>query len=97
MYHFTERKLVGYCLIVALSAVCGACGTDDDDTTPAQNVMVDMRSDSGVVEPQDGGMAPQSDAMAPSADQGMMMQTPDAFLPTGTGTSPGRDEIIFEH
>jgi hypothetical protein len=95
MYQFMDKQRVGYCLIIVLAVVCGACGTEEDNPTPAQNVMIDTRSDSGVDQPQDGGMAIQTDAMTSAIDQGMMMQAPDAFLPTGTGTSPGRDEIIF--
>lgn len=89
------KKFIGYSLMIVAASVVFACGTEDEEGVSAPVVPTTMSADSGVAQPQDAGTMVQADAMTPSTDTGMMMQMPDAFLPTGTGTSPGRDEIIF--
>ena len=82
---------VWFCAVIISVFTLAGCG-DDGDTVAAPLGQVDMGIDSSPIDESDASNSA-ADASPSETDSTVMM--PDAFIPTGTGTSPGLGEIIF--
>lgn len=88
-------RVVHFSFILVCISLAVGCGGDENDLDVPPMTTPDATMDMTVPGDVDGGVPSDSDGTVGETDQGFVEMMPDAFLPTGSGTSPGRGELIF--